>query len=121
MPKITAHGGPTNARADETSPVVPASEPLIGAEAGQGHSNSSEVLVDESGPELAAESTEPTLDEVQDETVEEEASEGDSEEAVDYDAMSLAELKAVAEDKGVATYGTKAQIAQRLREADEED
>lgn len=108
MPKITAHGGPSNARADETSPVVSASEPLVGAEADQGR------LSVEPEPVVAPEpeADEPTLGEVQDETAEEEAP--------DYDAMTLAELKAAADEAGVASYGTKAQIAERLREADAE-
>lgn len=103
MPKITRSGGPSNARADGPSPDVLASEPLAGAEAGQGHSSS-----------------DPVLDDVQVETEAEEVAEADEVEAPDYDGMTLAELKAAAEERGVPAYGTKAQIAERLREADQE-
>lgn len=112
MPKITAHGGPSNARDGETSPVAPASEPLVGAEADQGHPSSSTVLVGEPGPELVA-TEDASSDEVQDENESEEAE-------VSYESMTLAELRAAAEERGVASYGTKAQIAERLREADQE-
>lgn len=116
MPKITVHGGPTNVRADGPSPAVPADEPLDGAEAVQGRSNdtaSEEAAVPGAAPEAEAEA-EPQV-EVE---VEVEA-EPEAVAAPDYDAMTLAELKAAAEERGVATYGTKAQIAERLREADQ--
>lgn len=103
MPKITAHGGPSNVRADGSSPDVLADEPLVGAEAVQGHS-----------------SPDPVLDDVQVETEAEEGAEAEEAAAPDYDGMTLAELKAAAEERGVAAYGTKAQIAERLREADQE-
>lgn len=110
-PKITRSGGPSNTRDSGPSPAALASESPVGAEADRGHSSPEAELVAEVEPE-AAQFDEPVLDEVQDETVEEEP--------VDYDSMTLAELKAAADDKGVASYGTKAQIAERLREADQE-
>lgn len=97
MPKITVHGGASNARDVDPSPAASASTPPAVAEGGRGP--------------FAVTETVPELDEVQDETPEELAP--------DYDTMTLAELRAVAEKRGVPSYGSKAQIAERLREAEE--
>lgn len=102
MPKITVHGGATNAREAESSPDAVASTPLAGAEADQGHPTPVEAPV-ETPVEPAAE-----LDEVQEST-----ESGDA-----YAGMTLAELRSAADAQGVASYGTKAQITERLREAD---
>lgn len=119
MPKNHADRGPTNARADETSPVVAASEPLAGAEAGRGHSTS--VLVGEAGPELADTASPAAVVEVPDgESGGEEDAVDLTVETVDYESLTLAELKDLAASREVAAYGTKAQIAERLREADQE-
>lgn len=113
MPKNHADRGPTNARADETSPVVAVSAPLAGAEAGQGHPNVVPVdepeakAIDAEVPEAAAADTDEDSVELTVETV-------------DYESLTLAELKELAVSRDVAAYGTKAQIAERLREADQE-
>lgn len=106
MPKITAHGGPTNARETDLSPAVDASKPLVGAEADQGHPTDVEVEGDGSGealPEIPAEThgkdAEPDVD--------------------PYAGLTLAELREAAEKRGLASYGNKAQLTERLREADE--
>lgn len=114
MPKITVHGGATNARETDLSPAVDASEPLVGAEADQGHpteAGGSEVAADAAVgdplPDVAAEAyaedavplAEPDVD--------------------PYAGMTLAELRETAESRSVPSYGTKAQLTERLREADE--
>lgn len=113
MPKITAHGGSTNARDTESSPDVDASQPPVGAEADRGHPTEVEgdtVTGDGSGEALA-----------------EVAAEAYGEDAVplaegpDYDGMTLAELREEAVRRDLPSYGTKAQIADRLREADAEE
>lgn len=116
MPKITKHGGPTNARGEESSPDSPVRAPLAGAEADQGHptpAEDNEVVGDGSGealPELDASAEDAQPLEVK--------YAGDPAQSVDYDGMSLAELRELANSRKVASYGTKAQIAERLREAD---
>lgn len=107
MPTITKTGGPSNARDGGPSPAVFASEPLDSAEAVQGRPAAEPVAVDVSD-----------LDEVQVETEVEVAGEPDAD--VDYNALTLAELKALAAEREVAAYGSKAQIAERLREAEQE-
>lgn len=114
MPKITKEGGPTNARDGGPSPDAPASTPPVGAEADRGHSSDDEyatgglVSVGESGPENVS------MDSVQNET--------DQEQDVDrYAGMTLVELRAEADKRKVPSYGTKAQIAERLREDDEQE
>jgi hypothetical protein len=101
-PKITVHGGATNARDTESSPDVSVSPPLAGAEADQGHPTAVEAPV-ETPVEPAAE-----LDDVQDSTESEDV----------YAGLTLSELRSAADARGVASYGTKAQITERLREAD---
>lgn len=114
-PKITVHGGATNARESaEPSPDALASQPLAGAEADQGRPtlvNGNEVVADvavgEPLPDMAAEAyaedaeplAEPDLD--------------------PYAGMTLAELREAADSRGIASYGTKAQITERLRADDE--
>lgn len=101
-PKITVHGGATNAREQaESSPDASVSQPLDGAEAVQGHPTSFDVPADE--PEADDESG----DDAQPEP-----------EADPYAGMTLAELREAADARGVASYGSKAQIADRLRAAD---
>lgn len=107
MPKITAHGGATNARETDPSPAVDASQlPLAGAEADQGErptSVESEVVDSENAA---------PLDEAPS------GNGGESDEAPDYDGMTLAELREAATGRDIPSYGTKAQITERLREAD---
>ena len=102
-PKITVHGGATNARDTESSPDVSVSPPLVGAEAGQGHPTPVEAPV-ETPVEPPAE-----VDAVQESTESEDA----------YAGLSLSELRSAADQRGIASYGTKAQITERLREADQ--
>lgn len=110
MPKISRHGGPTNARDAESSPDVSTSQSLPdGAEA-----------VREGRP---APSPEPAAEEQHAEvpTAADVPADGGvpAEDAVpDYDGMTLAELREEAASRDVPSYGTKAQIAERLREAD---
>lgn len=113
MPKITVHGGPTNARETDPSPAVDASQPLVGAEADQGRPTSEpvavlqqEAVVGEALPELLAE------------TYAEDAAPLAEPEADPYAGRTLAELRELAEERGVASYGSKAQITERLRDAD---
>ena len=108
-PKITVHGGATNARAQaDPSPDATASQPLVGAEADQGRPTP--AVVSEHGPEL-----------VDLPVTEEPEPEPEPEPDVDpYAGMTLAELRGAADARGVASYGTKSQIADRLREADAE-
>jgi DNA-directed RNA polymerase subunit RPC12/RpoP len=90
-PKITAHGGATNAREANVSPVADASGPQVVAE-------------DDLGPTHPVDETPETVDEPEDS-------------AVDYDGMTLAELRSAADSAGLPTYGTKAQLIERLKGA----
>lgn len=106
MPKITVHGGATNARERaESSPDALASQPLVGAEADQGHPTPEPEPLTVEVPAVVAE-------------ILAEATEGVTETPDPYAGLNLTELKAAADERGVPTYGTKAQIAERLREAD---
>lgn len=112
MPKITTHGGATNARDTDPSPDVEASEPLVGAEADQGRPTPDEVQ-DETTPEV------DEVQEVDEPEADSEADDADEEPDVDpYAGMTLAELRDAADKRGVPSYGSKAQITERLREAD---
>lgn len=98
MPKISRHKGATNARETAApSPDALASKPLAGAEAGQGRP----LEEPEPGTQAAAVEDAP-----------------DPEPTQDYTGMTLAELRALADERGVPSYGTKAQITERLRDAD---
>lgn len=90
-PKITVHGGATNARDADVSPADDASQPLVEAEVGQGR-----PTPDADTDDVQAESDTDT-----------------------YAGMTLAELRAEADGRGVPSYGTKSQITERLREADD--
>ena len=96
-PKITAHGGATNAHGADVSPVADVSQPQVGAEADLGRPTSDEV--------------QPETESVEDDVVEET-------ETADYESMSLGELREAATARDIPSYGTKAQITERLREAD---
>lgn len=93
-PKITVKGGATNARETDVSPVVAASEPQVVAEDGLGLPTSEDATPVESTPDVASPEVDP------------------------YAGMTLAELRDAAETRGLPSYGTKAQLTQRLREAD---
>ena len=108
MPKITVHGGTTNARETDPSPAVDASQPLVGAEADQGHPT--EVEGDGSGealPEVPAEAYGEDAEPLAESDVD------------PYAGLTLAELREAAEARSLPSYGTKAQLTERLREADE--
>lgn len=113
MPKITVHGGATNARDTDISPDVDASQPLLaGAEADQeGRPTPEETPVAESAEEVRA--ADPTEEEAP-----EDGGEPAEDTAPDYDGMTLAELRDEANSRDIPSYGTKAQITERLREAD---
>ena len=102
-PKITVHGGPTNARDADVSPAADASQPLVGAEADQGRPTSVEAA-GETSPEVVDTTDDVTADDLPAST--------------DYEGMTLAELRTEADSRGLPSYGTKAQITERLREAD---
>ena len=100
MPKITLDGGPSNAREEDVSPVSDASQPQDVAEDVLGRQTSDE-------PEPAQDPEDvPVVD----------ADEPD--EDTDYEGMTLAELREAAGSRDLPTYGSKAQLAERLREAD---
>lgn len=107
-PKITVHGGASNARDADVSPAADASKPLVAAEGDQGRPTSEEPAVE---ADSVQDETTPEVDEVQDETNEEETGDG-------YEGMTLSELRSLATDRGVPSYGTKAQLTERLRDAD---
>lgn len=108
MPKITVHGGASNAREADHSPDASASQPLVGAEADQGRPTPAPEP-EVSAAELLA-------------VVAEHLSEGEADTPEDtpdpYAGMTLSELRAAADERGIPSYGTKSQIAERLREAD---
>lgn len=110
MPKNHVGRGPTDVGAADVSPAADADEsPQAVAEDGLGRANevSADTAVGEALPEVSAEAyagdagplAEPDVDV--------------------YAGMTLTELRAEADKRGVPSYGTKAQIAERLREADE--
>lgn len=88
MPKISVNGGATNAREEDVSPASSASQPQVVAEDDLGLPTS--------------------------EGADETAEDG----SADYDGMSLAELREAAGARDLPTYGTKAQLIERLKEAD---
>jgi hypothetical protein len=115
-PKITAHGGATNARDADVSPAADASQPQAVAEDGLGRPTSDaqepvttlqEAMPGDALPEVAESAY--TADSVPLPLVK------------DYESMTLAELREEATGRDVPSYGTKAQIAERLREADTEE
>lgn len=102
-PKITVHGGATNARDADVSPAAVASQPLIEAEVDQGRPTTDDVQNE----------TVPEVDETQNETPDESAVPADR-----YDEMTIADLRSEVATRGLATRGTRQQIIARLREAD---
>ena len=100
-PKITVHGGATNAREAEVSPAAAASQsPQVVAEDDLGRTNP------EPAPEVEAEDAAPVAEE-------------QPEAAVDYEGMTLGELRELAASRNVPSYGNKAAVIERLREADQ--
>lgn len=106
MPKISRRGNrsvATNARESAvTSPDALASKPLAVAEDGQGRPL----------PEPEPAGAEPT------ETKETELETSEPEPSQDLSGLTLAELRALADRRGVPSYGTKAQITERLNGTD---
>lgn len=98
-PKITVHGGATNAHGADVSPADDVSQPQVVAEDDLGRPTPDE--------DTAVETPEPVVED-----------EPDADEAPDYEGMTLAELRAEAESRNLPAYGTKAQISERLRESD---
>jgi hypothetical protein len=99
-PKITVHGGASNARDADVSPAADASQPQVAAEGDLGPQLPvKEPVADEPAP---ADDAEPVA----------------AEDDPGYEGMSLAELKDAATARELPTYGTKAQLVERLREAD---
>lgn len=96
-PKISAHGGATNARDADVSPAADASKPQDVAEDVLGRPTSVEEPVEDT----------PDPEDVPAE-----------ESAPDYDGMTLAELREAATAKNLPSYGTKAQLIERLRESE---
>lgn len=91
-PKISVFGGASNAREEDVSPASDASQPQVVAEDDLGLSTSEEPVED----------AVPDYDSA----------------APDYDSMTLAELRDEADKRGVPGYGKKADIIERLRDAD---
>lgn len=104
-PKITVHGGATNAHGSDVSPVDAVSGSQVAAEGDLGPTQTEEPDVE---PQ-AVEDAEPAEDEAP-------AEEPDAD--TDYDGMTLAELRDEAGKRKLPTYGTKAQLVERLRDAD---
>lgn len=96
MPKITVSNGATNARDTDVSPAVVTSMPQVAAEGDLGRQTPEPEPVVEAKPEA------------------------ETEETVDYDGMTLAELRTAADKAGLPTYGTKAQLIERLKSTDAE-
>lgn len=116
-PKITVHGGATNAREQaDPSPDAIASQPLVGAEADQGRPTPADGDVVEA-PEVEGEA----LQGVAAEAYTEDSVALDEPDVDPYAGMTLAELRGAADARGVASYGTKAQVADRLRADDADD
>lgn len=112
-PKITVHGGATNAHGADLSPAADVSEPQVVAEDDLGLSAVVPSLPEDSGPlsELPAEAY-----------AEDAVPLAEPEPVTDpYADKTLAELRELAEARGVAAYGSKAQITERLRAADAEE
>lgn len=109
-PKITVHGGATNAHGAGVSPAAAVSQPLVVAEDGQGRPTSEPPVFIDAEPYQA-------LPEVMQSAYAVDAVELPV--APAYEGMTLAELRTEAEGRGVPSYGTKAQITERLREADQ--
>lgn len=111
-PKITVHGGATNAREMEVSPTVVASKsPQDVAEDVLGRTNPAEereAVVGEVLPEVPAEAY-----------ADDAVPLADAEAAPDYDGMTLGELRELASSRDIPSYGNKATVIERLREADE--
>lgn len=99
MPKNHVGRGPTNVREADVSPAVVADEPQVVAEGGLGRPTVLPELPVEAYAEDAVTLAEPDVDV--------------------YAGMTLAELRGEADKRGVPSYGSKAQITERLREDDE--
>jgi hypothetical protein len=97
-PKISVHSGATNARDADVSPAADASQPQ-------------DVAEDVLGPQTSENEPEAEQPAVEDAPADEAA--------VDYDSMTLAELREEATTRELPSYGTKAQIIERLREYDD--
>lgn len=100
-PKITVHGGASNAHGADVSPADDVSQPQVAAEGDLGRLTSDEPEAVETTPEPEAEAA----PEPEDDTV-------------DYETLTLQELRDAATARDLPSYGTKAQITERLREAD---
>lgn len=100
-PKITVHGGATNAREADVSPVVTASQPQDAAEGVLGRPTS-EIPDEFQGAVTEEESL--STDDVPTE-----------EPQLGYGSMTLQELRDTASDRGLPSYGTKSQIVERLQ------
>lgn len=95
MPKITVAAGASNAREDDSSPsVVTSALPVVAAD-GREHSPDKEPVQDE-------ESAVPAAGGV----------------VESYEGMSLAELRAACDARGLPTYGRKDDLRVRLRESE---
>ena len=101
MPKISVHGGATNARVADVSPAADASQPQDVAEDVLGRPTSE----DKSQEPVVEAAPEPEAAPIEESTL-------------DYDGMTLAELREAATTRELPSYGTKAQLIERLREND---
>lgn len=94
-PKITVHGGATNAHGADVSPAADVSQPQVVAEDGLGRPTSVEPEDVQEADDVPAVESKP-----------------------DLDSMTIAELRAEASSRGLPVYGTKAQVIERLQDAD---
>lgn len=109
MPKNHVGRGPTDVGAADVSPAVVADEsPQAVAEDGLGRTNevSADAVVGEALAELPVEA------------YAEDAVPLAGPDVDPYAGLTLAELRSEADGRGVPSYGTKAQVAERLREDD---
>ena len=115
-PKITVHGGATNARDADVSPAADASQPPVAAEGDGGRLTPDEPM---DVTAYQADEPQPAADESAVEEPVEEPAEADEPAPVDYDGMTLAELREAASAADLPAYGTKAQLVERLKGANE--
>jgi hypothetical protein len=109
VPKITVHGGATNASEAATSPAVPEDDPLGGAV---------RPVQGVTTPDKPAPEPEPTADVDAPEPAPEPLGPVPDISPVTGEEMTLNELRAECEKRGLPTYGTKASLRLRLSQVE---
>jgi hypothetical protein len=106
-PKISIHGGATNAHGAEVSPADDVSEePQAVSQDGLGHSTTEEAPDENADREQEQEQDAPAEDD------------GEADAAKDYNTMTITELRAEATRRGIPSFGNKSQVIERLKGAD---